>query len=64
MLLHLLRRFIKAVLDPLIDGTKIAIDKKRHQIGEIFVPSLPAGHQQFASTHDDHNQSIAMKKGE
>lgn len=28
MLLHLLRRFIKAVLDPLIDDTKIAIDKK------------------------------------
>ena len=44
MLLHLLRRFIKAVLDPLVDDTKIAIDKERHQIGKIFVPGLPAGH--------------------
>ena len=64
MLLHLLRRFIKAVFDPLVDDAKIAIDKERHQIGKIFVPGLPAGHQQFASAHDDHNQSIVVKQGE
>ena len=64
MLLHLLRRFIKAILDPLVDDTKIAIDKERHQIGKIFVPGLPAGHQQFTSAHDNHNQSIVVKQGE
>ena len=64
MLLHLLRRFIKAILDPLVDDTKIAIDKERHQIGKIFVPGLPAGHQQFTSAHDNHDQSIVLKQGE
>lgn len=64
MLLHLLRRFIKTPFNPLVNDTKIAINKVRHQIGEIFVPCLLAGHQQFASTHDNHNPSLVVKQGE
>ncbi len=32
MLLHLLRRFIKAILDPLVDDTKIAIDEVKQRV--------------------------------
>lgn len=61
MFCHLLWCFIKAVLNPLENDTKIAINKIRHQIGEIFVPSLPIGHQQFTGPHNDHLISASAR---
>lgn len=63
MLLHLLRRFIKAVFNPLVDDTEIAIDEVRHQIGKIFIPGIPIEHQQLTGTHNDHDQPIVMEQG-
>ena len=64
MFLYLFGSFVKTIFNPLVDDTKIAIDKERHQVRKVFIPGFPARHQQFASTHDDLNQSIVVKQGE